>query len=70
VDEDELEDRSLDEELLVDELDETEELAEDELEGDDGDGEELDDELDGSQQPSPRTSTSHLQLSAKCFATP
>ena len=48
-------------ELLDEELDE---LEDDELLDED------EDELDGSQQPSPRTSTSHLQLSAKCFARP
>jgi len=54
--EDELLDELDDEELEDDELDELLEELEDD--------EELDEELDGSQQPSPRTSTSHLQLSA------
>jgi hypothetical protein len=57
-----LEEELLEEELLDDELDDEEELEDEEL---DELLEELDeDELDGSQQPSPRTSTSHLQLSA------
>ena len=64
-----LDDGSLEEGSLLDEdslelLDEELDELEDELLDED------EDELDGSQQPSPRSSTSHLQLSAKCFARP
>jgi hypothetical protein len=56
----------LEDELLDDELDDEEELEDEELDEllEELDEDELDEELDGSQQPSPRTSTSHLQLSA------
>lgn len=67
-DEDEL-DEELEDEELLDELDELDEELLEELELDD---DELDDdeELDEPRQGSPSTSTSHLQLSAKCFAAP
>ena len=56
----------LEDELLDDELDDEDELEDEELDEllEELDEDELDEELDGSQQPSPRTSTSHLQLSA------